>query len=424
MAWILAGLRRRVGRRLGRWRHRVVVAGVPPAVPPAVSCAAAALYRAGGLYATAAEADLLMATPAAGAVELIGEVFPPFQALRPAPAVFSCAEPARDAVLRANLHHGEDKAVGAASGLVRLRRALIHGNVLYDASGARRRVIYETYREVDRPYVPWLGEPLPRRVTDLTVPGRETMFLGSAGSFNYGHWLVDDLPRLAALPLLRTTAPVRLLMVAGGGPMDQVRQDSVEALCGVGAEVVWLRPDRVYRCDGLSYATPVSCHPMLKSPHALEWLANRVAAPAAGRTRLYLARGVSSGRSLLNEAALWPLLAARGFVRVEAAALSFADQAGLCAGTAMVAGVMGAAMTNTLFAPPATVVGHLAPEGWLEPFYWDLAAMRGHAYFACYGPAMAAEAPHLADFTIAPAALSAMLDAMESAAVRPRALQG
>ena len=46
---------------------------------------------------------------------------------------------------------------------------------------------------------------------------------------------------------------------------------------------------------------------------------------------------------------------------------------------------MGAAMTNTTFCAPNTDVIYLAPEGWMEPFYWDLANVVKQRYHVIYG---------------------------------------
>ena len=84
---------------------------------------------------------------------------------------------------------------------------------------------------------------------------------------------------------------------------------------------------------------------------------------------------------------------------------------------------MGAAMTNCLFAGPGAATLYLGPEGWIEPFYWDVAAVRGHRYMACYGPVQDPAVPaHLNSYTIDLAALERMLDralASAPAAARP-----
>ncbi len=53
---------------------------------------------------------------------------------------------------------------------------------------------------------------------------------------------------------------------------------------------------------------------------------------------------------------------------------------------------------------------HLVPEGWEDPFYWEIAVANGLAYHAVYGPRVPSESPEfLQDFAIDPADLAAAL---------------
>ena len=124
--------------------------------------------------------------------------------------------------------------------------------------------------------------------------------------------------------------------------------------------------------------------------------------PASRRgAKLFVTRAAARGRGLANAAQVEQRFREAGFSVVDPDGMPFAEQAGLFAHAGAVAGVMGAAMTNSVFAAPGTPVLHLAPDGWLEPFYWDLAATRGHRYSACYGPlAEAGQPPHLSRFTM------------------------
>ena len=69
---------------------------------------------------------------------------------------------------------------------------------------------------------------------------------------------------------------------------------------------------------------------------------------------------------------------------------------------------MGAAMAGSLFCREGTRIVHLAPDTFLDPFYLDLAATRGHAYAVCYGTALHPEHPAHSDYAVA-------LDRLEAA---------
>jgi len=74
------------------------------------------------------------------------------------------------------------------------------------------------------------------------------------------------------------------------------------------------------------------------------------------------------------------------------------------------AGGMGAAMCNTVFCAQGSRLIYLAPLGWLEPFYWDLAASCGHRYAACYGRATDPDVePHESNYEITPGQVASIL---------------
>jgi capsular polysaccharide biosynthesis protein len=145
-----------------------------------------------------------------------------------------------------------------------------------------------------------------------------------------------------------------------------------------------------------------------KSPLALSFIARKACENAfkdetcdGGGQRLFVMRSPARGRRLSNQSAVVQMVEAEGFRVVDPETLSFAEQVRMFAGSSVVIGQMGAAMANTLFCPPATTVVHLAPWGWIEPFYWDLAVVRGHFYRALFGAVTDHAGPsHSNDFVI------------------------
>ena len=45
---------------------------------------------------------------------------------------------------------------------------------------------------------------------------------------------------------------------------------------------------------------------------------------------------------------------------------------------------MGAGMCNSMFSPPGTKLNYIAPNGWEETFFWNLANQLGHEYHVYY----------------------------------------
>ena len=385
-----------------------------------LSCVPSVLYGSGGFFDSSDVLADLVATGGSNeaACRLVATLYEPFGYQRPMAEIHG-ADPAFKDGLEAHYRWCDQMfARGAASALVHLRSGVLQHSMVFVQTPSGLRTLYETYRQNDRPALQ-PADPAGQDADTASLTGTDAVnfFLGSAGSHNYGHWLVDDLPRTRAIQALRTEAngrPIRIWINAIGPAMDQVRSDSLTQLPPAmdGVEVRLLVPGRFYAFEGLYYATPVTYHPALKSPDAMRFVATTFRPPdAVARRRLFVTRREHAQRSLLNAPAIEALLSARGFETVDVEAMSFAEQVRTFSEAALVVGCMGAAMTNCVFAPEGTPTVYLAPAGWMEPFYWDLAAIRAHRYVVCFGQAAEGDAPvHMRSYAIDPAELERILD--------------
>lgn len=294
----------------------------------------------------------------------------------------------------------------AASVVLRIDDAVVEASVIQCLKDGRSSILYESFRFPDR-----LGSVPPPASFDLPFADfqrrrRAYLYLGSLGSSNYGHWLVDDLPRARAwLELRRLGITCTIVLPAFGGRIDEVRVQSLQALIHPRIEVQFIPHDQPCRLSNLYYATPVSFHPRIKIPAAMDFVrSNAVASLRAANDepteRLFIARRPPHSRAIVNFDEVWALLAARGFRMVETEGLEFQEQVALFRNARIVVGQMGAAMTNTLFCHPATSLVYLAPLGWTEPFYLDLAALGGQQYNILFGPPSDDGPPHRSDFTV------------------------
>ncbi len=313
---------------------------------------------------------------------------------------------------------------GAASHVIRLRDVFIHYHtILHVAADGEVLTLYETARAIDRPYNPqpdWTAAELRRQAIRMGGD-RPSLYLGSAGAANYGHWLVDDLARAEAVGIIAEAAGsgvVDLVIPGFGATLDGVKQQSLRAMQAGGAEhaACFVPHGSVLHFDELHYVTPITFHPTLKSPQARRLLRDRASAypfvfPALrSAKRLFVLRNKAYGRTVANPDEVVRVFSRHGFVAMDVDGLTFGQQVALFKDAEIVAGCMGAAMTTALFCADGTTVLHLAPEGWMEPFYWDLAAVCGHRYAALYGtPIDPAVEPHRSSFTIDPARLQDML---------------
>lgn len=308
--------------------------------------------------------------------------------------------------------------------LVRIKGATLFKTTIHCSGPAGSAVLYETYRAGERTpdAMPSIDQWNDVDRTKFAGERWQNLFVGSIGTPNYGHWLIDDLPRLKAAMHLRTgdRRPVRILIHQFHDRIDRIRIESIRLLLGDEVRIEFLDFNRAYHFDELHYATPVSDHPVQKSPLALSFIARKICERAiidvtrdGGGDRLFVTRSASRGRLLSNQAVVADLVKAHGFRTIDTETMGFSEQVQVFAAASIVIGQMGAAMTNTMFCPPTATILYLAPWGWIEPFYWDLAAVRGHRYRVLYGAVTAHGIPaHERAFDIDPTALSQALALM------------
>lgn len=398
-----------------------------------VSCAPATLYRDGGWYDDPALLDALRRDDAAAhAPEPVAEIFPPCRYERGLPALLGGSDPERAQVAAVARQTEADFTTTPAVLLARATDCCISRSVLYMLRDDQVRVLHETHRPNDRALAGLRNNDEIRLVDEYRRfdPYVAYLWIGSAGSADYAHWLVDDLPRLAALSELRRVRPyAKLVLVTPDcGPVQNaIHAQSAGAIAvSLGIDdVALLGVDREARIffQELYLVTPVTHHPVLKSPDAMRFVAERLPhAPglpdASARRepppgRLFVPRRWTGARDLANQAEIAALLAGHGFVTVDVADMPVLDQARLFSGAAMVIGCMGPSMANTLFCAPGARIGCLAPQGWVETFFWDLAAARGQRYAACYGLTTPNNAPPWErNYRVNPADVEKLLQAL------------
>ncbi len=279
----------------------------------------------------------------------------------------------------------------AASSTVMLYNATVFQNAIYlDVDD--RRIVYETYRSIDRGNHIQLVEGDFSQLVYANEDGFLDFFLGSAGSHNYGHWLTDDLPRATALLKLRKlgiTKPIRIWMPSYDEAMDNIRTASLTNILDnkIDFDIRTFDRQHAIRFDNLLFTTPCSYHPVLKNPFSIDLVSNGVDYGINSETfdKIFILRRPGRWRSLVNMDEVQRFLAGRGFHCIDVETLSFERQAYVFSQAKIIVGCMGAAMANTIFAKPGTITIYLAPKGWAEPYYWDLAAIRRHQYFVCFG---------------------------------------
>jgi len=236
--------------------------------------------------------------------------------------------------------------------------------------------------------------------------------LSYPSAFAYFHWVVESLPRMRLLePYISALDGV--FVPEGLTPSMQ------ESLILLGLRAKQLIPMQISSHFAPEHLlVPAFCAGLDMPNWAPEYLRSRVldTPPPIVNRRLYLSRGKTARRRLLNEEALLPILARHGFDVVHPQDLGFKEQAQLFASARCVIGPSGAALTNAIFLAPGGALAVLQPHSGMGPHvFYSLASAAGLHYWELHGilePGSAA--PEHSDFRIDPDNFERLLVAMST----------
>lgn len=223
-------------------------------------------------------------------------------------------------------------------------------------------------------------------VENVAPDGPPFVALFNEACMNYGHVLVETLPRLLHLEAAGIRR-MRLALPEEAAPLRGMVEFTLQAL-SLEAEFVSCASGSVMQVPHLHWVSPVARHEFRKSPTLLR-LAERLRPGGEDAARLYVTRGNAARRPVTNGAEVEAIAARLGYRVVDPSLLPFAEQIALFAGARAVAGPMGAALTSMVFMPPGGRVA-MFEGGNCDPFFWDLACLCGHGFhWAFTAPATA-----------------------------------
>lgn len=386
-----------------------------------VSCASRDLYTQGEWHDPHISFDRIheLSALAKSDFEVLQPVFRREAVRRPMPT--SIAGPSSSDIDELLKHYNDINnryASSSPSYLVRIGTAIIWKNMVFVQSGDEIIPIYENFRIIDRQEK---GTDLVEKLSGKTIEtfnkgNASIIFYGSVGSFNYGHWLVDDFPRHVGLKYINR--PLICIFSRINEAIDRIRQEGMVLSAGSQpCESCFVDPEVPLRVNDLLYVTPCSLHPFLKNPHAMNYvrdLGSRSVATGVPTRLLFVNRAERWPRRLTNIADLSTIFRERGFTELTTEGMSLREQIEAFAQAEVVVGIMGASMTSTVFCPPGTPLLYLAPSGWYEPFFWDQAGVCSHAYHVLFGTPDVKD-PHdiyQKSFSIDPQQLNIAIDAL------------
>ena len=254
--------------------------------------------------------------------------------------------------------------------------------LVFDCAGNlyRETITQHSEREIDQAHAAVLaaieqGGPAAEPDTDGPV-----LLCKKRGIGNYGHWMMEMLPKAQLVHRLLPDLDVRFLVAHAPGHLNDSMAQSLSML-GIDLARTVVADDTPWRFADLLLVDGLSEHGAYMSPLVLD-SADALAGcvPAAGTERLFVTRRATGFRRVVGEDDLIAHAQACGYTLVEPDALTLPRQVSLFKGATRIVGVMGAAMTNIAFAPPGARVVALTPAGMPDTFFWFIATLRGLDY--------------------------------------------
>ncbi len=203
-----------------------------------------------------------------------------------------------------------------------------------------------------------------------------TAVIASALASGYGHWLLDELPRLLSLPpdaagtlLAHTAEPYARLALAQHGWRGAL-----------------LQPGRTTHHQGEHLIVPSLLGSVVQpSPRALDLITTFTAGlpvenSVSSGERLYLSRARAQRRRVTNEPELRALLEAAGFTALHLEDLTWPEQIQAFRRAKVIVAPHGAGLANLAFCAPGTRVIELFHRSYVHGCFWRLAALRSLDY--------------------------------------------
>jgi hypothetical protein len=235
---------------------------------------------------------------------------------------------------------------------------------------------------------------------------------------NYGHWLIESLPRVALVAEILDVKSCKFLVGKPGLPMAQVYFDSLAAF-GISADQVISTDGAPLHAATLIYPLPLTVQPWVKAPRVtatLERLAASMPEIRASQTslrKIFVSRLTNGRRRLLNQDQVRQVFVNRGFVDIVPGNMSFNEQVTAFSQAHFIAGPLGAELSNLVFAPRGVRLFGMAPQTMKDDFFYDLVAHKHGSYFCLHGTVIGNTSDMNADFHIDLEELDKILDKFE-----------
>ncbi|MBV8398034.1 MAG: glycosyltransferase family 61 protein [Acetobacteraceae bacterium] len=200
------------------------------------------------------------------------------------------------------------------------------------------------------------------------------------GAWNYGHWLVEMLPKTLLAREALAGLPLRYAVASPPGRIASIMKECLDRAKFDSNQIIWLQ-DGVAFFHDLILVDGMTQHGEYISPLAIEHLqALKARIDRGSSTKIYVTRKNCPYRRFVNEEEIEGIASNLGYTVVDVGTLSFKEQISLFMGARQIAGVIGAGFTNAVFSDPWSVMKLFVPPEMVDRFFWLIGAIKPHFY--------------------------------------------
>lgn len=202
---------------------------------------------------------------------------------------------------------------------------------------------------------------------------------------NFGHFLVDLMPVMSAMGEQGIKFDHLLFGDVQNGELRNIMM-RLAARLFPDAAVHLVSDVEAMHLSELYYCEPVHIPALFKHPLAMMAARQTAVDEFSGRSeasrarRIYVSRKQARNKRVKNEDELESALAGHGFTIFHPEAHTFAEQISAFQNAEVLIGPKGAAFSNLLFCEPSAHLLLLSSEEFIDPFFWDLSAVRRVRY--------------------------------------------
>jgi capsular polysaccharide biosynthesis protein len=243
---------------------------------------------------------------------------------------------------------------------------------------SRQRAV--TYSQVDHVTCPTFAQIAAFSDQPVPLMDKQCGFIFKAGKDNYGHLLVEMLPRLEILLGGQFSEPLALLVPTLPLALRNLLSEVIANLYSGCFELVDMRHSLV-QARNLITTSPISKHNAQKS-HVLQLFVSKLlyvaekhsSLPIKSAKKIFISRANAPKRQMVRAIELENIARAAGYYVIRPEEFSIWEQINIFSKAEIVAGFMGAGLTNVIFCPPHTKVKMFDP-GLADYFFCDLASL-------------------------------------------------